>query len=54
MALVVLGTLIGQRALPVDLLATGPDRAISAGWWGAATAASVVVLVWSSLAVTRG
>ena len=49
LVLVVLGTLIGQPALPVDLLDTGSNRAIGAGWWGAATAASAVVLVWTSL-----
>ena len=51
LALAVLGALFGQSALPVDLLVTGrPSRALGAGWWGAATAASAVVLVRSSLA----
>jgi hypothetical protein len=49
LVLVVLGTLIAQPALPVDLLATGSDRAIGAGWWSAAVVLSAGVLVWSSL-----
>lgn len=52
LALAVLGTLIAQPALPVDLLATGSDRTIGTGWWAVATAASAAVLVWSSLART--
>ncbi len=48
MALLVLGTLIGQPALPVDLLSTGSDGAIGIGWWGGVAAASAAVLVWSS------
>jgi hypothetical protein len=49
LVLVVLGTLVGQRALPVDLLATGADGAVGAGWWTAMFAASTAVLVWRSL-----
>jgi hypothetical protein len=52
--LLVLGVLIGQPALPVDLLTTVSADAIGAGWWGALAAISTLVLVHSSLAERLG
>jgi hypothetical protein len=49
LALLVLGTLIGQSMLPVDLLETGSGDAVGANWWAMLAGASAMVLVWTSL-----
>ena len=48
LGLLVLGALIGQSRLPINLLKTDSSDAIGAGWWAVLALASATVLLWTS------